>query len=550
MRVTTQEKANSRPQLSALRQPLCAPCVWAILLLLWASAGGLVQGANRIAVVGGTLIDGTGAPAVPDSLILIDNGIITYSGKRGSHAASLAGARVIDAQGKFVIPGLIDMHVHYEQWMGKLFLANGVTTIKDTGNDPDWITKERDRINASPHIAAPRIIACGPVVDGTDSIWEMYSSHIAKADDEAGARKIASALVEKGVDCLKAYINLPRPAMLALIAEAHRHGLPVTGHLGHVDARQAALYGIDEIEHASGIAEASLTEDAEERAAAIQDKHHSPTGENWPVQPWEFVSPERLRSLIQLLVDRNVTIDPTLGVYDNIAHFNDQKRKENPNLKYIHFSEELRHLWIAENYFEIFGTKPWGPKEFNRALEQQDARMEFVRAFAKAGGVVVAGSDTPNPFVVPGFSLHRELELLVEAGLTPLEALQTATLNAAKTLRKETSLGTISAGRIADLVILNGDPLKDITETKNIYLVIKNGVVHDPTTLLDESNTYPLAWLQGQNPTLLATRGMPGVRRFDPPPKSLSKSRIDGRAYPGPIWPSEIAIRICSLICS
>ena len=322
-----------------------------------------------------------------------------------------------------------------------------------------------------------------------DAYWEMFSSHVAKADNEAQARKVIQELVKKKVDCVKTYINLPSQALKAAIDEAHRNNLPVTGHLGHVDARQAVLFGIDGIEHASGIAEASLTEDAEERAAAIQDKHHSPTGENWPVQPWEFVSPERLRSLIQLLVDRNVTIDPTLGVYDNIAHFNDQKRKENPNLKYIHFSEELRHLWIAENYFEIFGTKPWGPKEFNRALEQQDARMEFVRAFAKAGGVVVAGSDTPNPFVVPGFSLHRELELLVEAGLTPLEALQTATLNAAKTLRKETSLGTISAGRIADLVILNGDPLTDIEQTKNLHQVVKNGIVYDPVTLLAEGNS-------------------------------------------------------------
>lgn len=167
------------------------------ILVLWSSGGTFNQNSGRIAIVGGTLIDGTGAPPIPDSLILIDNEIITYAGKRQSHSGPLSNTRIIEAKGKFIIPGLIDMHVHYEEWMGKLFLANGVTTVKDTGNDPDWIIKERDRTNASSNVAAPRIIACGPVVDGTDPIWKMYSTHIANAGDEAGARKIVRDLAEK-----------------------------------------------------------------------------------------------------------------------------------------------------------------------------------------------------------------------------------------------------------------------------------------------------------------------------------------------------------------
>lgn len=272
--------------------------------------------------------------------------------------------------------------------------------------------------------------------------------------------------------------------MRALIDEAHSKGLPVTGHLGHVNARQAALFGIDEIEHASGIPEASLTDAAAEKVAAIQNNHNSPTGENWPAQPWEFTSPDRLRSLIRLLVAHHVTIDPTLIVYDRIAHFNDPQREKDPNLKYVRFSDELKQLWVADNYFRIFGTRPWRKEEYNRALQQQRARMEFVREFANSGGIVVAGSDTPNPYVIPGFSLHKELELLVRAGLTPMQALQAATLNASKTIRKERSLGTISANKIADIVILNGDPLSDITQTNNIYLVLKKGVIYDPVILL------------------------------------------------------------------
>ena len=460
-------------------------CFCTILLLSAPIGSGCVPQPDSIAIVGGTLIDTTGAESIPDSLILIEDGVITYAGKQETQGWSPSNEHVLEAKGKFIIPGLIDMHVHYEEWMGKLFLANGVTTIKDTGNDPDWVTRERDRINASGNVAAPRIIACGPVVDSTDSIWEMYTSHIATADDETRAREVVSELVAKKVDCLKVYINLPSPAMQALIAEAHKHNLTVTGHLGHVNARQATLFGIDEIEHVSGIAEASLTDDATKQAAAIRSKHNSPTGENWPVQPWEFTDPERLRSLIQSLVDRHVVMDPTLFVYDRIAHFNDPMREEDPNLKYVQFSDELRHLWVAENYFRVFGTKPWGEEEYARALRHQRARMEFIREFASLGGVVVAGSDTANPYVIPGFSLHEELELLVEAGLIPLEALQAATLNAARAIQRETSLGTVSVGKTADLVILNGNPLTDIKQTRNIHRVVKNGVVYEPASLLN-----------------------------------------------------------------
>jgi len=461
------------------------PLILGLIAILFLSVSGEpVQEDNRIAVVGGTLIDGMGVPPIPDSLILIDNGIITYAGKRQFHPSLPSGARVIDVKGRYIIPGLIDMHVHYEDWMGKLFLANGVTTVKDTGNDPDWITKERDRINRSSDIVAPRIIACGPVIDSTDPIWEMYSTHIAKAGDVIEARKIVRGLAEKKVDCLKTYINLPAAVMQALIDEAHRIGLPVTGHLGHVNAHQAAAFGIDEIEHVSGVAEASLTDAAVEKVRTVKNKHNSPTGENWPVQPWEFTSPERLQSLIQLLVERRVAIDPTFVVYDRIAHLNDPMREGDSNLKYIRFSEELRHLWVPDNYFRIFGTKPWRKQEFDRALKQQHARMRFIREFANSGGIVVAGSDTPNPYVVPGFSLHNELELLVKAGLTPMQALQASTFNAAQVIRREKTLGTISEGKTADLVILNGDPLRNIKQTKNIHLVFKHGLIYKPADLL------------------------------------------------------------------
>ena len=322
-----------------------------------------------------------------------------------------------------------------------------------------------------------------------DAYWEMFSSHVAKADNEAQARKVIQELVKKKVDCVKTYINLPSQALKAAIDEAHRNNLPVTGHLGHVDARQAVLFGIDGIEHASGVAEGSLAPAAAEKAASLGDKHHSPVGENWPVQPWEYTSPERLQSLLRLLVDHHVAIDPTLFVYDRIAHLEAPEINEDPNLRYFQFSDELKRLWLAENYFQVFQTRPWRTRGYERALKQQRARMGFVREFVRAGDLILAGSDTPNPYVVPGFSLHKELQLLVEAGLTPMEALQAATLNAAKAMRKENSLGTVSAGRLADLVLLNGDPLTDIEQTKNLHQVVKNGIVYDPVTLLAEGNS-------------------------------------------------------------
>ncbi len=385
----------------------------------------------------GTLIDGTSKPPVEGATIVISGDRITRVAT--GEVTPPTGVRVIDAGGLAVLPGLMDMHVHHRPWMWRLFLQFGVTTIRDVGSDPDLILRERERERRG-ELAAPRIFACGPLLDGDPPVWPAAWRGSWPLRSEEQARAAAQRLLDRGVDCLKVYSRLPSPLMRAIVELASVRGVPVTGHLGTVSARDAAEMGVDAIEHASGIA---------------------------------FPMPSEVQEqLIRVLVERGTFIVPTLLVGENFANLPSIGNAGYPNLSLVP-GDEVRRWLDWRNDFRLRGATE---ETFARLRTRVAATSAFIGAFRRAGGKVVAGSDTPNPFVVPGISLHQELERLVASGLSPTDAIASATSVAAALLRRS-DLGTVEEGKLADLVLVAGNPARDITTTRNVRVVIKAGAV-------------------------------------------------------------------------
>jgi len=420
-----------------------------------------------IVIEGGTLIDGTGAPALLGTRILIEGGRIQEIVQAGELSIP-AGARVIDAAGKYIIPGLIDAHVHYDMpWLHRLYLANGVTTVRDLGSSIERTLTLRQEIAAG-NILAPRMFISGPGINPSS----------VRAMNLGSAKEMATKLVEAGVDGIKV-TGYTTDELRDIVEVAHANGLIVYGHTGPKrgnrapGARLAVEAGLDGIEHALGILEDAM--DKPVPVPADYDPFDSThIFRYWYGRMYSVVNSEKIDELIQLMVDNEVYFSPTLiNFVRNFVQRNTPEVETDPNLKYIPEDE---------------------PDRFGRFTEEerQDWRKtmalmkEATYKFHEAGGLLINGTDSPGA-ALPGWSVHQEMELFVEAGLTPMAALLATTLNNAKILNKEDELGTVEPGKYADLVILNADPLQDITHTQDIHLVIKNGLVLDPDVLLEEN---------------------------------------------------------------
>jgi len=388
------------------------------------------NGDGTIVVAGGTLIDGTTREPLPGITIVVRNGRIAELA--AGHVAGVpAGIEVIDARGKWIVPGLIDMHVHYQPtWMDALFLRHGVTTVRDVGSGLEHILEWRAE-NRSPGIARPRIFACGPLIDGP---WPRHGSGISVSVRTASeARGVARQLLERGVDCLKLYEQLTPPLVEAIVREAERTGVPVTAHLRDTTALQALEIGVRGIEHAFGF-------DACEQSVA--------------------------GDVLRRVVERGAYVVPTLAVTEQVS------RPGPPEQETMALLDEIPAARRAYWRTMAAGTPVDRTAEAKRRL---GCLKSFVGRLQRAGGHVVAGSDTSNPYVIPGASLHRELELLVDSGLSPREALAAATRNAAAFLGQARTLGTLEVGKTADLVVLGADPLVSLTALRQIELVIRDG---------------------------------------------------------------------------
>jgi imidazolonepropionase-like amidohydrolase len=369
--------------------------------------------------------------------------------------------RVIDAAGGTMIPGLIDAHVHIDAWTPAVFLKYGVTTVRDLHSDAGVVFPMSREDSA----AQPRVITSGPLIDGYGSFWK----NAVQVGTVGEARAAVRNHIDSGARVIKVYTRLQPALVSVIVAEARARGVPVAAHLGKTTAIQAADAGVASIEHLSGISDAAS--DEPERLLKAHDDFLG----GWTAfeLEWRRVPFSRLESVARQLVARGVVIVPTLALHEAFARLADADLMRDAALADVP-PAVLRESWDP---VDIMQRAHWTPETLARFKETLPILQRFVGLYARLGGTIAAGTDAPQQFVVPGDSLHRELELYVESGLSPALALRTATVNAAALLGVQDRVGVIDAGKAADFLILEGDPLADIRNTRRIAMVVEGGIV-------------------------------------------------------------------------
>ncbi len=410
--------------------------------------------ADTIAIVGGTLIDGTGRDALPDAVVLIEHGRIAAAGPRREIGIPLNAQRV-DARGKTILPGLWDMHAHFEQveW-GPVYLAAGVTTVRDCGNELEFITAARDAI-AGGRGLGPRILAAG-LVDGSGP----QALGVARVDTPAQAHMWAERYHAAGFEQIKIYSSMKLEEIKAVAAEAHRLGMTVTGHVPEgLNAFQVVEAGQDQISHMMYVLQVMLPPlppgtkrlDRMKAAASID------------------LNSAESRRAIEFFKVHGTVLDPTLALAELFTATTDKPAASfEPGVDKV--PPELSGGLVTAG----------PPSPYSELAEKLfEKELAILGALHRAGVAIVAGTDQ----AVPGHSLHREVELYVRAGFTPMEAIQSATIVPARVMRLEQRLGTIEAGKGADIIIVEGNPLEDIRNIRNIRFVMARGTLYSTAEL-------------------------------------------------------------------
>jgi hypothetical protein len=427
-----------------------------------------------------TVIDATGAAPKPDMTVFVSGGVIR-SISRSTATQFPAGTPVINASGKYLIPGLWDMHVHwYMKDYLPLFIANGVTGVRQMWGFPfhqEW----RKQIQ-SEALLAPRMIIASSIIDGPNAVWQGSVS-VASAEE---ARQAVRTSKEQGADFIKVYNRLPREAFFAIADETRKLRITFAGHVpDRITASEASDAGQRSIEHLSGILEGSSTREQDLTAKADNLRRLASGQAADPVQTrnrrrmmLETFSTERAEHLFSRLKSNHTWQVPTMTVLRSIASLDDPNLRNDPRLKYMPFP--FRKYWDPTTDFRF---KDKTAEDFELVRRVYKKQIEVVGMMQRAGVEILAGTDTLNPYCFPGFSLHDELVLLVQAGLTPMQAIQSATVNPARFLDLEKTLGTIQEGKVADLVLLDRNPLEDISNTQKINAVLVNGRLLNRTAL-------------------------------------------------------------------
>ena len=412
------------------------------------------------------VIDVTGGPTQAHRTVIVRDGQIAEIGSSAGSVGGKLQAVDVNGTGKFLIPGLWDMHVHmvFGDWFprGKevtlpLFIANGITGVRDMGGELEVLQQWRKEITAGTLIG-PRMVISGPMLDGPQP---RFPSSIAIATPEDGRRAVDD-LKRRGADFIKLQSLIPREAVFAIADETRKQGITFVGHVpDSVRASEASNAGQKSFEHLIGIFEGS---------SPLEDAFLK-----GPKTPGQFLSTydsKRAATLFALLAKNHTWQCPTL-VWERGGNLIDQTNfASDARAKYVPASwKDVTWKRFTEEITHDFNTDDLATRK--RFVEKE---LEVVNEMHRAGIPFLAGTDTPpGVYIFPGFSLHEELQRFVAAGFTPMEALQTATLNPATFLGMEDRLGTIKKGKLADLVLLDANPLDDIRNTQKIAAVIVNG---------------------------------------------------------------------------
>jgi imidazolonepropionase-like amidohydrolase len=438
---------------------------YAIATLLLAAA--LLAGCRRdapdgVALVGATLIDGSGGPALPDAVVVVRRGRIESVGTAAGFRLP-ARTTAVELRGRWIIPGLIDAHAHVEPWALARYLAWGVTTVRDMHGSLEAVLRLRDRVNRGA-VSGPRIYSAGAMIDGLPTTFPDALG----ASTPRDARKAVDRLVNAGADFVKVYTRVDPTLLDAVLDEARTFNLRVAGHLGMTNAVTAAAAGISSIEHLSGVPESCLPD-----ASSLMAAHYRGFFPGWTAfeRSWAALDSTSLNRVAGQLAAQHVTLVPTLVLHETFSRLDDPAALQDTMLRAVPPLQLQR--WNAPDMVRRAGWTAQDFAAFRAARPRQDL---FLRRFAAAGGTIAAGTDASNQLLIPGYSEHRELELLVGAGLTPRDALAAATRNGALLLGVD-SLGLIAPGKAADLVVLSRDPLADIRNTLAIDRVMSRGAL-------------------------------------------------------------------------
>ena len=415
---------------------------------------------NHYLLTNGNIID-VETGQIADGTIEIKDGIINHIFEEKNILPS--DIEQVDAERKYIIPGLIDMHCHIQEKYAPHFVASGVTTIRNAAGDREIL---KPLIEAPIDAPTPGVYACDALIDGEPGLWGPTAPGNFVTNDPDAARQEVRRQAGVGAKFIKVYCLIKKDVLAAIVDEASKHNLEVACDLIHskeVDALSAAKIGVTWFEHASGFAQ------------SMYPGWHLHVDKNeWNHINWQKPDKEKIMELCKEMLSLNIKICPTMVVQDQAERLPDYWNPKNT---------------ITDSSAQYFKGHWDGMLEHAELVREQAGLLnEFVKTVAKTyadlGGTVVAGSDTPAiPGIFPGMSLHRELELFVEAGFSPLSALQVATIRAAESIDLH-QIGLIQKSRLANLVILDKNPLEDISNTQSIAYIVKGGKIYTQDEIL------------------------------------------------------------------
>ena len=440
-----------------------------LLILISPSFSENSQSSDKpLILVGGTIINPETEFILKNSVVVIRNEKIIKISKKGEFNLP-PDIDVIECSGKYIIPGLIDMHIHIEFWSLKYLISYGVTTVRDCGNIIRVMKHFVEKIEKGEFVG-PRIFWGNRPLESV--VKESEKADPWKIRGPEHAAELSKELISQGVHHIKVYNRIKYEDLKAIVEVAKQHNIPVIGHVRDVGAIKAAELGVRSIEHGIGIPEVCLKSPLD-LPDDYDDDDLFQRFRYWQFVIWKNIDDDKAEDVMKKLIDNDVFVVSTL-ISDNVRKPFERKKE----LEFIW--DRLPKMFRRFSLDPGFNTDEWNQEDCNNFALSFEREKRWFNDFFKKGGKIAAGTDSPVPFTIPGYSLHEEMQLLCSTGLTPMEVLKIATSNASELLGIPEQIGSITEGEFADLVILNENPLDDIKNTLKIYRVIKSGQIYDP----------------------------------------------------------------------